>query len=549
MKVLTTAASKPFFRFVVVAKILWLFWIAAVIIAFSAVVCATDVVTYHNDNARTGQNLKETILTLSNVNSSHFGRLFSMPVDGKIDAEPLYLSSVSIPGQGTHNVLYVVTEHDSVFAFDADTGAKLWQVSVLQSGESPSDDRKCGNITPEIGISGTPVIDRSSGPHGTIYLVAMTEESTGNYHQRIHALDITTGSEEFGGPTIVAARYPGTGDNRKGKYVYFDPAQYKERAGLLLLNGVIYTGWASHCDYRPYTGWIIGYSKSTLKLTSVMNVTPNGSEGSIWMGGAGLASDGKNIYFLDANGTFDTTLDSNGFPINGDYGNGFIKLSTNGNKVHVADYFNTWDTAQQSTQQSTKDKDLGSGGALVLPDMKDANNQTWHLAIGAGKDSNIYIVNRDNMGKFNPNNDDALYQEIDGALPGGVFGMPAYFNGSVYYGPEGGKLLQFQFSQAKLAATPASSTTATFPYPGTIPSISANRTQNGIVWAIESRYAKDILHAYDATNLQHELYNSNQAGARDHFGNASHFGTPLVVNGKVYVGTDTNVTAFGLLGK
>jgi outer membrane protein assembly factor BamB len=542
-------AGRLFFVSVVVPRIKGVVCVAGLIVAVCGTACATDVLTYHNDKARTGQNLKETILTLSNVNPSHFGRLFSMPVDGKIDAEPLYLSSVSIPGQGTHNVLYVVTEHDSVFAFDADTGAKLWQVSVLQSGESPSDDRKCGNITPEIGISGTPVIDRSSGPHGTIYLVAMTEESTGSYHQRIHALDITTGSEEFGGPTIVAARYPGTGDNHKGKYVYFDAAQYKERAGLLLLNGVIYTGWASHCDYRPYTGWIIGYSKSTLKLTSVMNVTPNGSEGSIWMSGAGLASDGKNIYFLDANGTFETTLDSNGFPIKGDYGNGFVKLSTQKNKLQVADYFNMWNTVQELQPPSAKDKDLGSGGALVLPDMKDANNQIWHLAMGSGKDTNIYIVNRDNMGKFNPNNDDALYQEIDGALPGGVFGMPAYFNGSVYYGPEGGKLLQFQFSQAKLAATPASSTTATFPYPGTIPSISANRTQNGIVWAIESRYAKDILHAYDATNLQHELYNSNQAGARDHFGNASHFGTPLVVNGKVYVGTDTNVTAFGLLGK
>jgi hypothetical protein len=521
-----------------------LFWIAALIIVFSGVLCATDVVTYHNDIARTGQNLSETILSPSTVSSKTFGLLFTMPVDGKIDAEPLYLSSVTIPGQGTHNVIYAVTENDSVYAFDADAGTLLWQVSVLGQGETASDDLNCGGISPQIGITSTPVIDRSSGPNGTIYLVAMSKNSSGTYFQRIHALDITTGSEEFGGPTAVAARYPGHGDNHSKGYVYFDPKQYAERQALLLLNGVVYTAWTSHCDVRPYTGWIIGYSESTLQHTSTLNVTPNGNSGAIWMSGAGLASDGANIYFLDANGTFDTTLDSNGFPINGDYGNGFLKLSTKNNKLSVADYFDMWDTLKESK----KDTDFGAGGVVVLPDMKDANHKTWHLAIGAGKDFNIYVVNRNNMGKFNASNDDAIYQEIDKALPGGIWSAPAYFNGSIYYGPVAHNLQQFTFSQAKLSTTPSSSSAAVFKYPGTTPSVSANQTQDGIVWAIEHNFSKDILHAYDATNLQKELYNSNQAGTRDHFGESSHFGTPLIVNGKVYVGTVGNVTAFGLLG-
>jgi len=520
-------------------------WIVALVMAFAGTALATDVVTYHNDNARTGQNLNETILNLSNVKSSSFGLLFTMPVDGKIDAEPLYLSSVSIPGQGTHNVLYAVTENDSVYAFDADNGGLLWQVSLLEKNETPSDDHGCSQISPQIGITSTPVIDRNSGPNGTIYVAAMSVNKGGHYFQRIHALDITTGSEEFGGPTTVVARYPGTGDDSKNGYVYFDPGQYAERQGLLLVNGVIYTAWTSHCDQRPYTGWIIGYSESTLLRTSVLNVTPNGNEGSIWMSGAGMASDGKSIYFLDANGVFDTTLNSKGFPIKGDYGNGFIELSTKSNKLRVADYFNMWNTVYESNN----DLDLGSGGALLLPPMKDGQGKTWYLAIGAGKDSNIYIVNRFNMGKFNPNNDNAIYQEIDGALPGGIWSMPTYFNGSVYYGPEGYNLLQYKFSQAKLGTAPASSSTATFEYPGSTPGISADHKQNGIVWAIEHSDPNDVLHAYNANNLQKELYNSSQAGNRDQFGTASHFGTPLIVNGKVYVGTNSNVTAFGLLGK
>ncbi len=515
------------------------------LLAVASAAMATDVVTYHNDNARTGQNLNETILTQSNVKSSKFGKLFTMPVDGKMDAEPLYLSSVSIPGNGKHNVLYAVTENGSVYAFDADKGTQLWKVSVLGKGETPSDDHSCNQITPQIGVTSTPVIDRKSGSHGTIYVVAMSKNSGGKYFQRLHALDLTTGKEEFGGPKAVQAKYPGTGDNSHGGYVYFDPAQYAERQGLLLLNGVIYTAWTSHCDQRPYTGWVIGYNEATLAQTSVINLTPNGNEGSVWQAGAGMASDGSNIYFLDANGTFDTKLNSKGFPSSGDYGNAFIKLSTANNKLKVADYFTMYNTVQESDS----DIDLGSGGALLLPPMKDANGKMRNLAIGAGKDRNIYIVARGNMGKFNPNNDNAIYQEIDSAFPNGVWSMPAYFNGSVYFGPQGSNLLQFQFSKARLLSSPASSSSASFTYPGTTPSVSSDNQQDGIVWAIEHSDPNDVLHAYDPANLQHEFYNSNQAGSRDSFGSAGHFGTPMIVNGKVYIGTSDNVTAFGLTGK
>jgi hypothetical protein len=522
---------------------LWLFCLICFCLCTALASSATDVVTYHYDIARTGHNLRETTLTTSNVNSSHFGKLFTFSVDGIIDAQPLYLSAVSIPGKGTHNVVYTVTENDSVYAFDADAGTRLWHVSVLRSGESPSDDHGCGQISPQIGVTSTPVIDRSSGPHGTIYVVA-TSKNSSNYFQRIHALDITTGAEEFGGPITVQARYPGTGGNSHHGYVIFDPGQYAERQGLLLLNHVVYTAWTSHCDQPPYTGWLIGYNESTLAPTGVLNLTPNGEGGSIWQSGAGIASDGQNIFFLDANGTFDTTLNQKGFPNKGDYGNGFIKVSPANGKPRVIDYFNMYDTVSESDN----DVDLGSGGAVVLPPMKDINGKFRYLAIGAGKDQNIYIVDRTNMGKFNPNNDNAIYQEIDGVLGNGDWSTSAYFNGNMYFGPQGNNLLQFQFSHARLSISPRSKSATSFTYPGTTPSVSANGSSNGIVWAIEHSDPNDVLHAYDAGNLANELYNSTQAGNRDQFGTASHFGTPMVVNGKVYVGTSNNVTVFGLLG-
>ncbi|HEX4426337.1 MAG TPA: chitobiase/beta-hexosaminidase C-terminal domain-containing protein [Terriglobales bacterium] len=512
-----------------------LFWLAV-----SPLAKSQDVLTYHNDVARTGQNLKETILTPANVNSGGFGKLFTVTVDGNVDAQPLYASAVAVAG-GSHNVLIVVSEHDTVYSFDADTGAALWHVSALKSGETPSDNRGCGQVSPQIGITSAPVIDRTSGPNGAIYLVAMSKDNAGNYHQRLHAIDLSKGTELFSGPKDIQATYPGTGDNSANGTVTFDPAQYKERTGLLLVRGIVYTAWASHCDARPYTGWIMGYNENTLAQTTVLNVTPNGNEGAIWMAQAGLAADSSgNIYLLDANGTFDTTLNASGFPSKGDYGNAFLKLSTT-KGLAVADYFEM----QNENQENGTDTDLGSGGALVLPAMKNAAGATVNLAVGAGKDGNIYLVNRSSMGKFsaaaNKN-----YQEVPNALSGGVWSAPAYFNNVLYYGAVGSPIFGFQFSKAKLQAGPVAQTSTVFGYPGVTPSISANGASNGIVWASEST-SPAVLHAYDAASLE-ELYNSQQATAgRDSFGAGSKFMTPTIANGKVYVGTTTGVAAFGLL--
>jgi hypothetical protein len=499
-----------------------------------------DVLTYHNDNSRNGLNSAETTLTLTNVNSTSFGKLFTLTVDGLVDAEPLYLSAVRVQG-ATHNVLIVATENDSVYAFDADTGSQLWQITTLESGEVPSDDRGCSQVTPEIGITSTPVISRPKGSNGVIYVVAMSKDASGNYYQRLHALDATTGNELYKGPVDIAAQYPGTGDNSSGGFVIFDPSQYKERSGLLLEGGEVYLTWASHCDIRPYTGWIMGYSATTLAQKSVLNVTPNGNEGAIWGSGAGLTADGQgNIYFLDANGVFDTTLNSSGFPSSSDYGNAFIKLSTKGG-LTVADYFEM----DNGVQESDGDVDLGSGGAILLPVMKDSSGTQWNLAAGAGKDSNLYIVNRNSLGKFNSSSNN-IYQELAGALPGGIWSMPAYFDSRLYFGPVGQPILAFQFKNAMLQTTPVAQTSNAFGYPGATPSISSNKAQNAIVWATENTNPA-VLHAYNATSLV-ELYNTTQAAnGRDNFGAGNKFITPLIINGKVYVGTTTGVGVFGLL--
>ena len=504
---------------------------------------AVDVATYHNDLSRTGQNLAETILTPANLSSATFGKLGLLAVDGAVDAQPLYLSGVTLPGAGTHNVVYVVTENDSVYAFDAITGQTLWEVSVLGSNELPSDDRGCSEVAPEIGITSTPVIDRTRGPNGAIYLVAMSTDGSGHYFQRLHALDITTGAELFGGPATIQATYPGTGDNSNGQNVVFDPSQYKERAALLLANGVVYTTWASHCDTRPYTGWIMGFDANTLAMSQVLNVTPNGSQGGIWMSGAGPAADSSgNIYLLDGIGTFDATLNANGFPNQGDFGNAFLKLSS-APGLAVSDYFEMFN----QSAENAGGLDLGSGGVLLLPDLTDTLGKVWHLAVGAGKDTNLYVVNRDSMGGFNSSGNQ-IYQEISGALPGGIWSMPAYFNNTLYYGPVNNAILAFGISSAQLTATPTSQTSATFAYPGATPSISANGSSSAILWAVENNNTGAVLHAYDATNLANELYNSNQAAnGRDAFGPGNKFITPTIANGRVYAGTPNGVAMFGLI--
>jgi hypothetical protein len=498
-----------------------------------------DVTTFKNDLNRSGQNLAESALTLANVTSSTFGLLRLLTVDGRVDAQPLYLSALSAAG-GTFNTVFVATEHDSVYAFDSDSGAVLWHVSLLGTGETPSDNRGCGQVSPEIGVTSTPVIDRTAGAHGTIYVVAMSLDSSSNYHHRLHALDVATGAELSNGPVEISASFPATGTATSS----FDPKSYEERAALLLSNGTIYTSWTSHCDDAPYGGWIISFAQSTLARNGALNIAANSSAGpSIWMAGDGPAVDASgNIYFLSANGAFETTLDTKGFPSGQDFGNSFLKISSAAAGLSVLDFF----TMSNEVAESNADQDLGSGGEMLLPDLTDSTNTVRHLMVGAGKDGNIYVVDRDSMGKFSASSNDN-YQTLNGALPGGIFSTPAYFNGTVYYGDISGTLKAFIVSSAKLAAAPQSQSATQFAYPGTSPSVSANGTANAIVWAHENT-SPAVLHAYDATNLAHELYNSNQAPAnRDQFGTGNKYITPAIADGKVFVGTTNAVAVFGLL--
>ncbi|MGH9737312.1 MAG: pyrrolo-quinoline quinone [Candidatus Acidiferrales bacterium] len=503
------------------------------------------VLTYHNDASRTGLNSGETTLTIANVNPTQFGKLGTMPVTGLVDAEPLYVGGLTING-AVHNVVFVATEHDMVYAFDADTFAQLWSASMVAnfSGETTvttSDVGGCTQVNPEMGITSTPVIDPSVGPNGTIFSVAMSVDSSGNYHQRLHALDLTTGADRMT-PEEIQATYPTSSGQTT-----FAPQAYEERAALLALNGAIYTSWTSHCDDGSYTSWLMSYSESNLQQLGVLDLTPNGSRGAIWMSGDGPAADSSgNIYLITGNGTFDTALNTSGLPNQGDYGNAILKITTAGNSLAVADYFTMFNTVSESGN----DAEFGSGGEMLLPDLTDNGGTVHHLAVGAGKDANLYLVDRDNMGKFNAASDSAIYQEIDGALPGGLRSAPAYFNNTVYYGSVGQPLKAFPISNAKLAITASSKSATSFGYPGTTPSVSSNGTSSGIVWAIQNGSSTGVLHAYNASNLASELYNSNMAaGSRDTFATSTSdkFVTPLVANGKVYVGTPNAVVVFGLL--
>jgi hypothetical protein len=512
----------------------------AATLTVNAAATGTDVVTYKYDVMRTGQNLSETTLTLSNVASTTFGKLRNLMVDGLVDAQPLYLSQLAVAG-AMHNVVFIATEHDSVYAFDADTGAILWNVSLLSGGDTTSDNRHCGQVTPEIGITSTPVIDRNAGAHGMIFVVAMSKDTASNYHQRLHALDITTGQESAAGPTEIAATFGAT---------VFAPEQYKERAALLMSNGTIYTTWASHCDSGPYGGWIIALNESTLAITGALNVAMGASGAgyanqgpSIWMSGGGPAVDpAGNVYVLTGNGRFETTLSAAGFPDDGDYGNSFVKISPSGGTLAVSDYF----TMSGEITESTNDVDLGSGGVMLLPDMTDTNGTVRQLAVGAGKDGNLYVVDRNNMGKFTSVGND-IWQELSGVLAGGVFATPAYFNYGIYYGAQGGPLMAFSVTDALLSSSPTSQSSTKFAFPGTFPIVSANGTANAIVWAYENT-SPAVLHAYAATNLATELYNSNQASnGRDQFGAGNKNIVPVVADGKVFVATTNSVAVFGLL--
>jgi uncharacterized protein (TIGR03437 family) len=498
-----------------------------------------NVLTYQYDNSRAGANLNETVLTPANVNQSQFGKLFSFSVDGYVYGQPLYVGNVNIPGKGTHNVVLVATEHDSVYTFDADAGAgtnaaPLWHVSFINpvAGVTtvPASDTGCGQIAPEIGVTSTPAIDPLSG---TVYVVAMTKETAGgsaSYVHRLHALDISSGAERPSSPVAIHATYPGTGEG--GNTLVFAPRNYKQRPGLLLLNGVVYTAFSSHCDIGIYHGWLMGYDAKTLAQVSVYNNTPNGNQGSFWTGGAAPAADANgNIYLVAGNGTFDFTGGG------GDLGESYIKLSSAG-ALAAVDYFAPFNFSQLDDA----DLDVGSAGVALMADEAGSASHP-HLMVGAGKEGRIYLLDRDNLGKWQAGSDGQIVASLPGAI-GGLFGNPAYFNKAVYFGGSGDNFKAFPVTNATLGTSPSSESSASFGFPGGVPSISANGASNGIAWLLES---SATLHAYDASNLGHELYNSNQNSSRDALVSYVKYSVPAIANGKVYVGTQESLAVFGLL--
>jgi Chitobiase/beta-hexosaminidase C-terminal domain/Legume lectin domain len=520
------------------------------VVAPFSVYAQTNILTQHYDNARTGQNTAETILTPANVNSTTFGKLFALGVDGYVYAQPLYVSGVVMPGGGTHNVLYVATEHDSLYAFDADTGgAPLWYVTFLVNGASTLSTSDVGNtqdIHPEMGITGTPVIDDSTK---TLYVVVNTKES-GALIYRLHALDIATGAEKFGGPVELSGSVPGTAPDGNGSSVPFNVQWANQRPGLLLQAGYVFIGFASHGDNGPWHGWILGYNATTLQQTGIWNTSPNGKGNGIWAAGSGIAVDSEgNAYVSTGNGDDTVTIPAPPPSKTIDYGDSIVRVSlANGNPTPT-DYFTPYNQASLDSS----DADLGSGGVLIPPDQ---GGPYAHILIEAGKSGEIYVVNRDQMtsdGSHYCNgcsSDPEIIQSVGGI--GGLWSMPTYWNGNVYTWGNGDHLKAFTLSAGRLSTSPTSQSGESSGFPGSTAAVSSSGTTNGIVWAVESdAYTTNgpaILRAYNAENVSKLLYGSNLTSGRDQLGPAVKFVVPVVTNGKVYVGAQLEVDVFGLLG-
>ena len=526
----------------------------------------TGVTTHLNGNLRQGSNQQEYALTTSGptaVNSTNFGKLFTCAVDSAVYAQPLWIANLTISGV-RHNVVYVATQQDTVYAFDADANpcTTIWQTgasgvnSLLPSGQTwvTSTDVGCGDVAPSIGIVGTPVIDLNSK---TIYVVtkSKTPGAPDIYHQLLHALDATTGAEKFSGPIEISASVFGNGSGSVNGIVTFDPLINNQRSALLLENGHVIIAWASYCDNGPYHGWLMSYSASALAQEAVLNLSPNGVSAGIWMAGAGPAADSSgNIYFATGNGTFDASTTSNN-----DYGDSIVKVAPpSGATFPVLSYFTPLDQASLDSG----DMDLGSGGVLLLPDIT-VSLVTKSYLVQAGKDGNIYLADRSSLGGFSSSSNNVV-QEVSGQLPGGIFGSPTYWNGSIYFGAAqigssaSDPLRAFSFnagSSGQISATATSQSARIFGFPGPTPPISSSGTTNAIVWALDnSAYNSacpgscQVLYAYDAANLATLFYDTTQAGgSRDQDGGAVKFTVPTIANGKVYVGGMTTLTVYGLL--
>jgi hypothetical protein len=523
----------------------WLICGLSIVAAFTCR-AQINVWTYRNDNARTGQNLNEILLTPSNVNTNSFGRLFFHNVDGAIYAQPLYVANLQIPGKGTHNVVFIATEHNSVYAFDADnnTGINsvpLWRANFLSLAPSvsavPSED-EFGTIPPEIGITGTPVIDLASR---TLYVDVATKElgiDRWEYYHRLHALDLQTGAEKFGGPVVVEATARGTGTGSDGDgIIAFDAYRQLQRSGLCLMNGIVYIAYASYADAGNFHGWVVGYDAQTLQLRGAFNNTANGHKGGIWQSGAAPAADANgSLYFLSGDGSFSAEQ--------GNYGNSILKLAMNEEELQLLDYF----TPFNQLALDIGDVDLGSGGAVLLPDSVGTPAHQ-HLLVGSGKEGKIYLLDRDNLGQYNGTDDNQAVQTLAN-LVSPTFGVPAYFNNHLYYVGIGDFLKSIRITNAQLVSPPETKSISKFGYPGGSPSVSAKGTNNAIIWVLRSDMAefrgRATLHAFDANNVSKELYNSSQAGSRDDPGGGIKFTVPTVANGKVYVGTASRLAVYGL---
>ena len=518
----------------------------------SATIGVTDlhgVFTYHNDLSRDGTNTSEYALTTANVNSSSFGKLFSCQADAAIYTQPLWVPNITIGG-AKHNIVVVATMHDTVYAFDADASpcVTYWHTQFIPSGETfyTAADVFNPSIFPDIGILGTPVIDSTSN---IVYLVTKTKNTTGPgiiAHQRLHALNLADGTEIANSPVELDSSITVPGNCEGGSTIAFNAARENQRPGLALVNGVVYIAWASHGDQDPYHGWILGFNASTLSRVSAFNTSPNAAEGlgycraGIWMSGGAPAADAAgNLYVITGNGIFDGTSA---------FGDSFLKLSATSG-LALADWF----TPMDQLSLDAFDHDLGAGGAAVLVDQTSGPHP--HLIIGGGKSQILYLLDRTNMGHFTSGGPDKVVQTL--SVSEASFSTPAFWQNTLYFFGFNGPGLAFTFVPATDTFNPsvASSTVASFSFPGSSPSISSNGNANGIVWTIDSNLSGTgdngpasagpaVLHAFDATNLGTELWNSSQVPA-DAAGNAVKFTVPTVANGKVYVGTRGNDSTVG----
>ena len=503
---------------------------------------AQNVTTSQYDNARTGSNQQETILTPRNVNVNHFGKIFTLKVDGDIYAQPLFLAGLDIPGKGRHDVLIVATEHDSVYAFDANghPATPLWHVNFLSNGVTtvPAQNVECPFIFPEIGITSTPVIDANTG---TLYVLARTKEQTGSqpshYTQRLHALAVTTGLEKFGGPVEISATINGSGTGSRSGKVEFDPLRENPRASLLLANGVVYLTWASSCDVGPYHGWVMAYDAHTLKQKAAFNASPDADDSGIWASDTGPAADSQgNLFLATGNGRFDAAKGGR------DYGDSLLKL--NGQSLKLDDYFAPFNV----DKLDASDQDLGSGGVVLLPAQSGPHP---HLVVVAGKEGTLYLIDRDRMGHHQSNNDSQAVQTVP-SPGGGIFGSMAYWNHNLYVVTDSSNdaLRQFTLHDGKLTLKTGSG--SRFPAICATPTVSSNGARDGVLWVLRSKAWNEgdrnaVLFAFDASNSSRLLYDSEQNPSRDRAGLALRFNIPTIMNGRVYVGAKREVDVYGLL--